>query len=167
MGTLRKHISYANVIATLALFLALAGGIAWALEKRSVKGVHIAEDAFKSRHIQNAKVKSWDLRDGAVGTAKLGAIAERAGAPQTVPGGTAGDGDAQSRVASARCEPGETALSAGVEWVTDAPTEDEVFIGELRRIAATPTEGQGWTASAGHDLATDEQFRVVAHCLSP
>jgi hypothetical protein len=50
---LRKHLSYANVTATLALFLALSGGMAWAL----------ANDSVKSRHIVDEQVRSHDVRD--------------------------------------------------------------------------------------------------------
>ena len=47
LARIRVHMSYANIAATLALFLALAGGIAWALERNSVKSRHIAPDAVK------------------------------------------------------------------------------------------------------------------------
>lgn len=50
---LRFHLTYANVTATVALFLALTGGIAWALGLNSVK----------SKHIKNDQVQSADVRD--------------------------------------------------------------------------------------------------------
>jgi hypothetical protein len=52
---LRGRLTYANVTATVALFLALTGGIAWALANNSVK----------SRHIVNDQVKAQDLAAGA------------------------------------------------------------------------------------------------------
>ncbi len=48
---IRPRLTYANVMATLAVFLAFAGGVAWALERNSVK----------SRHIDNGQVKDQDL----------------------------------------------------------------------------------------------------------
>ncbi len=53
LNTLRSKLTYANVMATLATFLALGGGIAWALANNSVK----------SRHIQDGQVRSGDLSD--------------------------------------------------------------------------------------------------------
>lgn len=59
---LRGRLTYANVTATLALFLALSGGMAWALANNSVK----------SRHIVNEQVKAVDVAPGAVTEQKLG-----------------------------------------------------------------------------------------------
>lgn len=59
------RLSYANVTATLALFLALTGGIAWALERNEVK----------SRHIAPENVRGSDLDQGAVTFGKIGPVA--------------------------------------------------------------------------------------------
>lgn len=48
---LGSHLTYANVMATIAVFLALGGGIAWALASNSVK----------SRHIKDGQVKFADI----------------------------------------------------------------------------------------------------------
>jgi hypothetical protein len=50
---LRSRLTYANVMATVAVFLALGGGIAWALANNSVR----------SKHIKDGQVKSGDLND--------------------------------------------------------------------------------------------------------
>lgn len=50
---LSSHLTYANVMATIAVFLALGGGIAWALANNSVK----------SKHIKNGQVKFADIAD--------------------------------------------------------------------------------------------------------
>jgi hypothetical protein len=55
IGTLRSKLTAANVMAAVAVFLALGGGIAWALANNSVK----------SRHIKNGQVKFPDLDDAA------------------------------------------------------------------------------------------------------
>ena len=47
---LASRLTYANVMATIAVFLALGGGLAWALSNNSVK----------SRHIKNGQVRSAD-----------------------------------------------------------------------------------------------------------
>jgi hypothetical protein len=58
---LRGRLTYSNVAATLALFLAIGGGMAFALASNSVK----------SRHIKNGQVKTPDIRTGAVNSSKL------------------------------------------------------------------------------------------------
>lgn len=64
---LRDRLTYANVAATLALFLALAGGVAWALEQNSVR----------SEHIRNGEVQVRDTQPGALGRGvQLGATSE-------------------------------------------------------------------------------------------
>jgi hypothetical protein len=59
---LRRHLTYANVVSTLCLFVLLgAGAYAAGLGKNSVK----------SKQIKNGSVKTQDLREGAVNAAKL------------------------------------------------------------------------------------------------
>ena len=53
LSRVRSKLTYANVMATIAVFLALGGGIAWAL----------ANDSVKSKHIKDGQVKPQDLSD--------------------------------------------------------------------------------------------------------
>ena len=55
LTSMRAKLSPANVIAAIAVFLALGGGVAWALANNSVK----------SRHIKNGQVNFNDLNDAA------------------------------------------------------------------------------------------------------
>src|SRR5262245_21185593 len=59
-----KRFSYANVVATLALFLALGGGAVWAAGK--IGSGDIKSNAIKSRHIAKGAVHTSDLNAGAV-----------------------------------------------------------------------------------------------------
>jgi hypothetical protein len=64
MNHFRKRLSYANVTATLALVIALAGGAyAAVLARDSVKSKHIASNAAKGRDVEESTL-------GAVPTAK-------------------------------------------------------------------------------------------------
>lgn len=77
----REHLSYSNVIATLALFVALGGG-AWALSKNSVGSREIEKGGVRSSEIENGTVKGKDVKeetlgageiaDGSIGAAELG-----------------------------------------------------------------------------------------------
>ena len=60
---LRARLSYANVMATIAVFIALGAG--------AYAAVNLPKNSVKSKHIKNAQVKNKDLRDEAVSAAKL------------------------------------------------------------------------------------------------
>ena len=65
---------YANVVATIALFLALTGGAAYAanqLGKNAVKSKNIAPKAVKNKHIAPNAVKEKQIAKNAVTTTKV------------------------------------------------------------------------------------------------
>jgi hypothetical protein len=64
-----KRLSYANVMATIAAFAALATGGAYA--SGLIGATDIKDNAIRSRHIKAGQVKTPDLADGAVTEAKL------------------------------------------------------------------------------------------------
>jgi hypothetical protein len=96
-------LTYGNVVATLALFLALSGGVVYAankitskqlgkgavknknLAKNAVKAKNLAKNAVSSPKIAKDAVKNADIADGAVNFAKLAAgtdvVASSTGGP--------------------------------------------------------------------------------------
>src|SRR6478672_10109518 len=106
MKSVRKRLSYGNVVATLALFLALSGGAALAankitskqigkgavknknLAKNAVKNKNLAKNAVTSPKLAKGAVKNADLADGSVNFAKLATptsvIASATGGPIAV-----------------------------------------------------------------------------------
>jgi hypothetical protein len=80
MMSIRPKLSYANVVATLALFLALSGGVVWAahkitskqIGKGAVKNKNLAKNAVKAKNLAKNAVTSAKLNKGAVTNAKLG-----------------------------------------------------------------------------------------------
>jgi hypothetical protein len=90
---MRIRLSYANVMATLAVFIALGGGAYAALSlpagsvkskaiaknavrakqiaKRAVRKKELARNAVRSRKIKDGRVKSFDLGEASVTSAKL------------------------------------------------------------------------------------------------
>jgi hypothetical protein len=78
---MRRHLTYANVIATLALFLALGGGAVWAATKfrpgklrpSSVSAGKIKRNAVTASKIRPGAVTAAKIRPGAVDFAKLAA----------------------------------------------------------------------------------------------
>ena len=69
MRNLRSRLTYANVVATLALVLALGGGTVYAaikLGKNDVKSKNIAKGAVKTSDIAKNAVKSPKIKDGTI-----------------------------------------------------------------------------------------------------
>ena len=68
MHRFRPRLSYANVVATLALFVAL-GGTTYAAA--TIGASDIKQDAVRSRHIKNGAVKAADVDPGLVASLRL------------------------------------------------------------------------------------------------
>jgi hypothetical protein len=93
MRAVMRRLTYANVIATLALFLALGGGVVWAagkvgpgkLRPNSVSAGKIKRNAVTAAKIRPNAVTATKIRDGAVDFTKLAAgtnvIAVASGGP--------------------------------------------------------------------------------------
>ena len=103
---MRIRLSYANVMATVAVFIALGGGAYAALSlpagsvkskqiaknavrakqiaKRAVRKKELARNAVRSRKIKDGRVKSFDLADSSVTSAKL--ADDSVSSPKLVPG---------------------------------------------------------------------------------
>jgi hypothetical protein len=84
MSSLRKRLTYANVVSTLALFLVLTGGAAYAahkltrrsvgtpqLKSNAVTTAKIKANAVTTRKIKKIAVSTEKLKEGAVTTEKL------------------------------------------------------------------------------------------------
>jgi len=150
---MKRHFSYANVVATLALFLALTGGVVVAasdigsddIAKRAVKTKNIADNAIKSPQIKNNAVTSGDIRDQnitgediAEGTIEGSDLQEG-----TVKGGRVGD---------------ESLTGADLQNGTVGPADLGVPAGQTLRGAI----GADFTAAAGA-----EDFGTIASLPIP
>jgi hypothetical protein len=94
-------LTYANVVATLALFLALSGGVVWAAGKigaRNLKANAVTAGKIKRNAVTNAKIRgnavtAAKIKAGAVDFSKLAAgtslVAGASGGPVAANGATA------------------------------------------------------------------------------
>jgi hypothetical protein len=81
MEAVRQRLTYANVVATLALFLALSGGVVWAagkigggrLKPNSISAGKIRRNAVTAVKIRPNAVTATKVKAGAVSFAKLAA----------------------------------------------------------------------------------------------
>jgi len=80
-GMLRRKLTYANVMSTIAVFGVLAGGSAYAaatigagdIKKNAVRSRHIITKAVSTAKLADGAVTGRKLADGAVGGSKLAA----------------------------------------------------------------------------------------------
>jgi hypothetical protein len=76
---IRRWLTYANVMSTIAAFGVLATGGAYAasqigpkdIKKNAIRAKHVKKNQIKARHIAKNAVATSDIRDGAVTEAKL------------------------------------------------------------------------------------------------
>jgi hypothetical protein len=81
MGAVRGRLTYANVVSTLALFLALSGGVVWAsgkigtkkLKTGAVTAGKIHRNAVTASKIQTNAVTGSKIKVGAISFAKMAA----------------------------------------------------------------------------------------------
>jgi hypothetical protein len=93
MQAVRSRLTYANVIATIALFLALSGGVVWAagnigtrrLKPNAVTAGKIKKNAVTAVKIRSNAVTGAKIKDGAVSLDKIASganvVAEATGGP--------------------------------------------------------------------------------------
>ena len=97
MQFVRRRLTYANVMSTIAVFLVVAGGSALAanqLGKNTVGSKQLKKEAVTAAKIKNNAVSGGKIANGAVTGAKLGGGAVGAGnlAPNSVTGPAIADG---------------------------------------------------------------------------
>jgi len=126
---LRPRLTYANVIATLALFLALGGGAAFAastLGKSSVGSKQLKRNAVTGAKVKDGSLSAGDFKAGQLPAGDRGTSGDRG--PQGVAGapgathvvvrygervGVKDAGDVGQSLAS--CEPGEALTGGGFD----------------------------------------------------
>ncbi|HTT95431.1 MAG TPA: hypothetical protein VMF55_12215 [Solirubrobacterales bacterium] len=172
MGFLRRHLTYANVVASLALFLAF-GGAAFAatqLPKNSVGTKQLKKGAVTASKISRKTRQQLNGQVGPVGpqgpkgaTGAKGAAGAKGATGIQGPKGEAGDGPAFEVFATNKAIPGQIvaqtlpagafALSANVS-ITDATAPSA-------RVSCTITGGGKMEATLGEGESTTLSMSVV------
>ncbi len=99
--SIRPRLTYANVVATLALFLALTGGAVWAaskisgkqIKKNSIPGNRIkkgtlAANQIKKQTITNAKIKAGTIQRTSLAAGTLSGVIVADASATNLPGAT-------------------------------------------------------------------------------
>ena len=176
MPRIRKHLTYANVSASLALFLVVSGGAAYA-------ATHPARNSVGTRQLRNnavtsAKVKNGSLlaRDFAAGQLPVGAQGAQGERGPQGPRGDAGaagspgisgyvqeDGfsafDSTSpKSAEAECPPGTTAIGGGV--FVNGVVSETVAIQSEGPESGDAAKAHRWFADAFEAVPTANQWNI-------
>ncbi len=139
MRFVRSRLTFANVVALLALFVALGG---------SAYAIHLGKNAVKTKNIKNGAVKEAKLANGAVTEAKLatGAVTASklaAGVVKTPSVVVRVDSkplnDNSNAIPEAHCQPGEVAVGGG--GLSANQTSDIQFM-SLRPLQASGASAQ-------------------------
>lgn len=88
MPKIRKHLSYANVAASLSLFLCLGGGAAYAASHLAKNSVGTKQ--LKAKSVTGAKVRDGSLTGADVDASTLGQVPSAKTAASAPPAGPAG-----------------------------------------------------------------------------
>ena len=161
--SLRRHLSYANVTGTLALFLAL-GGTSYAaltitstnVKNNSLTGADVRNSSLTSADIKNFSLRSADFKAGQLPAGPRGLKGDQgdAGAPGAPGAPGAGLANLTTRTSAmsapvgvndfaVSCNAGERAVGGGG---TGPASDPEVFVaGSFPSPATAGTTPTGWT----------------------
>jgi hypothetical protein len=188
MQKLRSRLTYANVIATLALFLALGGGAAFAASNLGKNSVGTRQ--LKKNAVTGAKVKDGSL---SVGDFKAGQLPAGERGPQGATGasgatnvvvrygqqvGLKEPGEVGHSLAT--CAPGEALTGGGFDLegepeplaytlLVDRPGGEGVEI-EEEFVYPVPTNGaqaSSWAVVMRSEVNPTISFRAYAMCARP
>jgi hypothetical protein len=164
-----RRLSYANVIATIALFCAIGGGtFAFAaLKKNSVGTKQIAKNAVKEAEIAKNAVTAKKIAAGAVTDAKLGDIAiagdeladGSVGADKLAEGSVGADKLADGSVGTGKLADGAVATDKLADNAVTGAKVNESSLGEVPSAAVAGRADNAFSAvvNASGSLATSTQ----------
>jgi hypothetical protein len=160
MFVIRRHLTYANAMSTIAVFLVL-GGSAWALAKHSVGTKQLKNKAVTTKKIKNGAVTGAKIAAGAVPATSFNVTVATASGPTLPVVGSVGG-------ATASCPAGKKAIAGG--GLSDNANNGS-FIEDSRPVTAnsgSPTAAgtfTGWRVIWQNTTATAKNPTVYVVCL--
>ena len=163
MRRIQSGLTYANVMATVAVFLAIGGGtFAFAaLKKNSVGTTQIAKNAVKEAELAQNAVTSKKIAAGAVTDAKLGAIS------------VTGDELADGSVGTGKLADGAVTTNKIADNAVNGQKVNESTLGEVPRsaVAAEAEKAKNVLSasvnSIGSILSQGQPTQVVKSAVIP
>jgi hypothetical protein len=175
----RKHLTYANVVSTLCLFIVLGGGAfaATKLPKNSVTSTQIKNGSIKGPDVAKSAITSVKVKNGSLLPSDFKASALHGLQGPTGPQGPAGKNAATNVVvriahaagtnsAAVACAPGERAVGGGGLSGSNADGIAASFPLTNGGMNAVTDDGQvpdGWSITSGQTGA----HTAYVLCVSP
>ena len=152
LHSLRRRLSYANVIATLALFAAF-GGTSYAalkvtgknVKNSSLTGADVKNSSLTTSDVKNQSLLSKDFKAGQLAAGPKGdkGDAGAAGATNVTTRANTQIVPAASTDVTASCQAGEKAVGGGASYTNDEP---EITVQQSKPAPATDgSTPTGWT----------------------
>jgi hypothetical protein len=156
ISAIRTRLTYANLIATLALFLAL-GGAAYAVKAAP-------KNSVKTKSIKNSAVTTDKIANSAVTLAKLGdttlsdaiKIVHADGPTINVP-------DSEARQDVVTCPAGYQAIAGEVAQVGASDPQSDMGLISSHRVPSNATQ---WLIRMGNEDDFTRTFTLGAICMS-
>ena len=181
---MRPRLTFANVVACIALFVALGSGAyaATQLPKNSVGSKQIKKNAVNSAKVKDRSLQAVDFKEGQLPAGPQGPQGPKgdtgaAGATSVVARRTVepGIGTGTQATTTADCEAGEHLVGGGAGFV-NSTTNAYDFPAKVHGSVPTGADGKpvqdgaaatGWRASATNETGATRNFVVVALCAKP
>jgi hypothetical protein len=181
MRRVRGKLTYANVVATLALFIAIGGASAFAaaqLAKNSVGTKQLKKGAVTAVKVKSGSLLGSDFKSGQLPAGARGApgtpgatnVVTRYGLERSL-------GTAVGNSSYAGCQAGEAVTGGGYEFLEGDPANSNYVIGASRpSTETTPTihpapldgaKATGWLVFMTNLTGSTFKFRAYAQCASP
>jgi hypothetical protein len=190
MRKLRERLTYANVMATIAVFIALGGAsyAATQLPKNSVGSNQIKKGAVTGAKVRSGSLLASDFKAGQLPQGPRGA--EGPPGPKGEPGATnvvtryGPEEELKSGhalVSYAECHADEAVTGGGYDFTSGAPASPSYYIGSDNpslKEQLTPTKvtykrppdgspATGWSVFIENETGETFSFRAYVMCASP
>jgi hypothetical protein len=187
MGRVNSKLTYANTMATFAVFLALGGGAyaAARVEKNSVGSKQLKKGAVNSAKVKDGSLLAGDFKAGQLPAGERGPKGDPGpkGATSVVTryGNVLALATSTSSASYAACHPGETVTGGGWAFVGARPNNTDYFITADRpsvveefepgfNFHPAPADGSpasGWLLGAENNTGFEFEAVAYAQCASP
>jgi hypothetical protein len=162
LAKLRARMTYANVISTIALFLALGTGTAFAVAAAN----SVVSSSIKDGEVKNADIGGNQVTGNKVNESTLGKVPVAGrlsgGGPVASPVTPVPAGKA--KVVKAKCPTGLRAVAGGYNvWVV-GPNNTRVIDPNLV-VTTSSTTGPSWQVQVGNYSSRPGRVQVQASCL--
>ena len=152
-GRVRAHLTYANLASSLALFIALAGGTAWAVNEWT--GANIVDASLTSADYKNNDIRSADVKEASLGNGDFvtGSVDSRVATNNSLTGGDIADQSGVDTCTHGTARFGELCVGVANEhhnW-SDALN----LCGSLQ--LRLPSLGEALSLAASYDLPSVDQ----------